>query len=100
MTDKLLVVLVPGNKVVINKLNQASRVTVTLKLKVDSLSVLHDTDSLIVSLMLENQLLEEEEGPLVDYTLSNLHLTGPSVGRPRLLTVVALGIVHDKFNSE
>jgi len=50
--------------------------------------------------MLKNQLLEEEEGPLVDYTLSNLHLTGPSVGRPRLLAVVALGILHNKLNSE
>lgn len=73
---------------------------VRLVLEVKTLSRLHDTDGFLMSLVLENQLLQEEEGPLVDYPLADLDLTGPSVRCPRLLTIVALSIGNHKFNAK
>jgi hypothetical protein len=57
--DQLLVVLAPNHEVLLNKLNQPVRVRVLLVLEVQSFSCLHDIESLLVSLMLQDQLLQE-----------------------------------------
>lgn len=73
---------------------------IRLVLEVKTLSSLDDSNSLLVCLVLQNQLLQEKEGPLVDDSLANLDLTGPSVRCPSLLTIIALSIRNHKFNTE
>ena len=73
---------------------------VLLVVEVEAFRSLLDSDSLLVGLVLENQLFEEQERALVDDPLAHLHLAGPRVRRPRLLAIVALRILNHEFNAE
>ena len=71
---------------------------VSLELEVQALGGLLDGQRFIVGLVLENQLLKEQESPLVVDPLANLHLARPQVGRVGLLAVVALLVMHHKLH--
>lgn len=57
MRDQLTIVLGPCHEMVLDKLDESQRVTITLVLEVETLSCLNDTGGLLVSLMLQDQLL-------------------------------------------
>jgi len=98
--DQLLRVFIAAHKVVLDELNQPVGVTVRLKLEIQAVSRLLDSDRLLVSLVLENHLLQEQKSALVVYPLANLHLADPVVGRPCLLAIVALFVLHNELHSE
>ena len=50
--------------------------------------------------MLEDQLFQKQECPLVVDSLAHLHLGDPQMGRVRFLAVVALQILHRKLHNE
>ena len=100
MGDQLLGVLIAAHKVVLDELNQPVGVAVRLKLEIQAVSRLLDSDRLLVSLVLENHLLQEQESALVMNPLAHLHLTDPVVWRPCLLAIVTLFVLHNKFHSE
>lgn len=100
MGDQLLRVFIATDKVVLDELNQSVGVAVRLKLEIQAVRSLLDSDRLLVSLVLENHLLQEEESAFVMHPLAHLHLTDPIVRRPCLLAIVTLFVLHDEFNSE
>ena len=57
MTNKLLVVFHSDDKVISNELNESECVTVTLELEVKTLSILDNSDGLLVSFVLQDKLL-------------------------------------------
>lgn len=61
---------------------------------------LPDTNGFLMGVVLENELLQEQEGPLVKHALSELHLGLPCMRRVCLLTVVALQVLHHKLHLE
>ena len=83
-----------------NELHESEGVTVTLELEVKTLSILDNSDGLLVSFVLQDKLLQKQKCPLVVYTLSHLHLTGPGMWGPRLFTVVTLSILNHKLNAK
>ena len=52
MTNELLVVLHSGNKVISDKLDESEGVTITLKLEVETLGILDNSDCFLVSFVL------------------------------------------------
>jgi len=75
-------------------------VGILLVLEVQSFGSLLDTNGLLVSLVLQNQLLEEQKGALMAYTLADLNLRGPRVWCPCLFAVVALLVCDHKLHLE
>lgn len=69
-------------------------------LEVEPLVHLSNANGLLVGVVLQNELLQEHERALVEYTLSQLHLGCPGMRRVRLLTVVALQVLHYKLHLE
>jgi len=55
---------------------------------------------LLVSIVLQNQLLEEQESPLVVYLLPDLHTGLPGVLRGQSGTLRTLGTLYDKSQDE
>jgi hypothetical protein len=59
-----------------------------------------DVQTLLSSIMLDDQLLKEKEGSLVVNSLSDLNLCHPQVRSVGLFTILALLISYDKFDDE
>lgn len=66
--------------------------SIVFKLEIESIVGLDNVDGLVVRRVSQDQLLKEEEGSLVRYTLTHLHIAHPRVGRVVLLAVVALHV--------
>ena len=69
-------------------------------MKIKPISCLLNTDCLFMSFVTQYELFEVQERSFVMNSLSDLHLAGPGVGSPSLLTVIALLVLHNKLNSE
>lgn len=91
---------VAHHEVLLDKLNQAFGVGVALVLEVKAVWCLHNTDRFFVRVVLENQLLQKQEGALVGHSLTHLHLTVPGVRGPSLLAIVALLVLHYELYAE
>lgn len=66
--------------------------------KVKSVLLLQHRDSLAVSIVLEDQLLQVQKGALVRHFLAHLHRRLPHVLRGKTRAVGALSILHYKFH--
>ena len=89
-----------GDEVSLHETDQAVRVRVLFVLKVEAIVHLSDIESPFVRLMLEDELLQIEKGPLVVHTLSYLDLGDPSMWGVCHLAVITLLVVNDEFNLE
>ena len=85
---------------VLNELDESVCVTVGLIMKIKAVSCLLNPDSLFMSFVTQYELFEVQERSFVMDSLSDLHLAGPGVGCPSLLTVIALLVLHNKLYSE
>lgn len=68
--------------------------------EVDAIVLLVHLQHLLVSVVLEDQLLDKEEGLLVLDVLSDLDYCSPSVRRELLLAIVALSICFHKLHQK
>jgi hypothetical protein len=68
-----------------------------LELKVKSIVLVFNAQAFLSSIMLNDELLEEEESPLVIHSLSDLNLSNPQVRCVGLLTIWALLICNNEF---
>jgi hypothetical protein len=71
-----------------------------LKLEIETVMHVLDVQTLLSSIMLNDQLLKEKEGTLVVNSLSHLNLGHPQVRCVSLFTILALLISDDEFDDE
>ena len=74
--------------------------TAVLEVKVKAVPVLHDVCAVFVRAMLENELLQKEEGTFVSHFLPCLNNSVPCVLGPCPLADVTLQILHGKLHDE
>lgn len=100
MAYELLCALFSHNYVLIDEIDQSQSMGSMLKVEVQALSVSFVTDSnaLLLSVVLENELLQEEECPLVSNLLPDLDLRLPQVRRVSPFAVVTLQILDYKLH--
>lgn len=71
-----------------------------LKLKINSIMHLLNAQTFFSSIVLNDQLFEEQESTFVVDSLSKLNLCDPQMRRVRLLAVIALQVNYHEFNDE
>lgn len=100
MGNQLLSSLDLSRHLVLNEVYEPVRMRPALELEVQPIVHLLNAQALLRCVMLNDQLLQEEEGSLVVHSLSQLSLAHPGVRSPSLLAVVALQIIHYELNHE
>ena len=98
--NQLSCFLVPGHEVRVHELDQPVGVRGLLVLEVQTVGAFFDSNGLLVSIMLQDQLLEVKEGALVRNSLTTLNLGGPRMRCVGNLAVVALQVGHDELYLE
>lgn len=63
--------------------------------EIETISNLLDRDRIFLRSVLQNQLFEEQERPLVRHLLSNLYQSLPGVLRSQFCTVRTLAVLHE-----
>jgi hypothetical protein len=71
-----------------------------LELEVKAIIHVLDVKAFFGCIVLNDELLEEKESPLVVNPLTNLHLGDPQVGCVCLFTITALLVCNDKLYDE
>lgn len=102
MTNKLFGVLFAANNVVIHEVNEPLGVRTVVEVEVNTLTkvLLLHVNNFLSSVVLQNELFKEQEGSLVLYILSDLHLTMPQVRGIGFLARIALKVLDYKFDNE
>jgi hypothetical protein len=101
MTDQLSGVCVSLEEVITDELNQSRSMRSVLELEVETLATVLflDTDTLCLSIVLHDQLLEVQKGSLMVNSLSDLNLCLPMMGCVCFFAIVTLIIIDNKFNN-
>jgi hypothetical protein len=88
------------DKVLLHEADESVCVRITLELKVESVVLLLDTDSFVVSVVSQNKLLQIEHRALVGDSLPDLNLGCPCMRSVRCLAIIALLVRHGEFDHE
>jgi hypothetical protein len=83
-----------------DELTQSHSVGLRLELEVETVVHFLNTQTLLSCVVFDDQLLQEEEGPLVVHSLSDLGHSHPGMGRVRLAAVLALQVHKNVFNNK
>jgi hypothetical protein len=100
MRDQLLAGLEPGRHLRGDEVDEPVRVRLALELEIETVVHFADVKALLGRVVLDDELLQEEEGALVVDALSDLDLRHPEMGSVGLLAVVALQVHDDELNHE
>lgn len=88
----------PAGNVVFDESYQVARFGLVAILEVETSICVLDVQTLGLHIVLQDQLLEEQKGPLVLHSLTNLHLANPKMWRKLLFAFVALQVLDYKFH--
>jgi hypothetical protein len=75
-------------------------VGLTLVLEVKTIRHFFNSDCLLVSIVLQDELFEEQESTFVVHSLSELNLSHPGMRSPLLLAIITLQVSHFEFHYE
>ena len=89
-----------GDEIAIDEIDHSVTVRLTLEVEVDTISAFFDACGLLGSIVLQDHLLQVQEGPLMMHALSDLNAGHPSMWCPLGLTLVTLEISDGKLDDE
>ena len=101
MADQLGRLLFSADDIILDEFAESHPVRPVLEQEVQALAmllILH-TDAFVIRSMLQDQLLQEQEGTFVGDFLTDLDLRLPEMRRVCLLAFVALKILDKKFDN-
>ena len=92
--DELLALFEARGDHTCDEVNQAVSMRLVLELEIEAVVHLSNVHTFLSCIMLDDKLLQEEEGTLVIYSLSDLNLSDPQMRCVCLLAIIAL-LIHD-----